>query len=199
VKFEIVPFDNKVSPKESLNVLKKVEDEGIRYITQGNSSGVAGVLIDADELRAAEDAWECVAHMTSGNDYFRLYALDALSHIAARRGARAEFARRAAEADAVGWESGPAPAKAEILYYRGLSYGYLGEIDEARRWLNSAVAFAESHKFSQTLFRAEAALRDLDTRRAEQPTRRNAPAATAPPEVRSGLEEMRRELVGSSR
>ena len=47
VKFEIVPFDNKVSPQESLNVLKKVEDQGIRYITQGNSSGVAGVLIDA--------------------------------------------------------------------------------------------------------------------------------------------------------
>ena len=36
-----MPFDNKVSPQESLNVLKKVEDQGIRYITQGNSSGVA--------------------------------------------------------------------------------------------------------------------------------------------------------------
>ena len=46
-KLEIVPFDNKVSPKESLNVLKNVEDQGIRIITQGNSSGVAGVLIDA--------------------------------------------------------------------------------------------------------------------------------------------------------
>jgi branched-chain amino acid transport system substrate-binding protein len=46
-KIEIVPFDNKVSPKESLNVLKNVIDQGIRVITQGNSSGVAGVLIDA--------------------------------------------------------------------------------------------------------------------------------------------------------
>ena len=46
-KLEIVPFDNKVSPQESLNVLKKVIDQGIRVITQGNSSGVAGVLIDA--------------------------------------------------------------------------------------------------------------------------------------------------------
>lgn len=46
-KLEIVPFDNKVSPQESLNVLKKVIDSGIRVITQGNSSGVAGVLIDA--------------------------------------------------------------------------------------------------------------------------------------------------------
>ena len=46
-KLEIVPFDNKTSPQESLNVLKKVIDSNIRYITQGNSSGVAGALIDA--------------------------------------------------------------------------------------------------------------------------------------------------------
>ena len=46
-KLEIVPFDNKTSPQESLNVLKKVIDSGIRYITQGNGSSVAGALIDA--------------------------------------------------------------------------------------------------------------------------------------------------------
>ncbi len=46
-KLEIVGFDNKVSPQESLNVLKKVIDSGIRVITQGNSSAVAGALIDA--------------------------------------------------------------------------------------------------------------------------------------------------------
>ena len=46
-KLEIVPFDNKVSPQESLNQLKRVEDEGIRYITQGNSSAVANALTDA--------------------------------------------------------------------------------------------------------------------------------------------------------
>ncbi|MBE0625435.1 MAG: branched-chain amino acid ABC transporter substrate-binding protein [Burkholderiales bacterium] len=46
-KLEVIGFDNKVSPKESLNVLKKVIDQGIRVITQGNGSSVAGVLIDA--------------------------------------------------------------------------------------------------------------------------------------------------------
>ena len=46
-KLEVVGFDNKVSPQESLNVLKKVIDSGIRYITQGNGSSVAGALIDA--------------------------------------------------------------------------------------------------------------------------------------------------------
>ena len=47
VKLEMVPFDNKVSPQETLSVLKKVIDSGIRIITQGNSSAVAGALIDA--------------------------------------------------------------------------------------------------------------------------------------------------------
>lgn len=46
-KLEIVPFDNKVSPQEALNQLKRVEDEGIRYISQGNSSAVALALSDA--------------------------------------------------------------------------------------------------------------------------------------------------------
>ena len=40
-KFEVVPFDNKGSPQESISVLKAVSDQGIRYITQGGGSGVA--------------------------------------------------------------------------------------------------------------------------------------------------------------
>jgi branched-chain amino acid transport system substrate-binding protein len=47
VKFEIVPFDGKASPQESLTQLKSVIDQGIRYVTQGNSSAVALALIDA--------------------------------------------------------------------------------------------------------------------------------------------------------
>ncbi|MEY4562466.1 MAG: hypothetical protein RLZZ618_1743 [Pseudomonadota bacterium] len=48
VKFEIIPFDNKMSGPESLNVLKAAIDQGIRYIAQGASgSGVAGALLDA--------------------------------------------------------------------------------------------------------------------------------------------------------
>ncbi|MEZ5650777.1 MAG: branched-chain amino acid ABC transporter substrate-binding protein [Burkholderiaceae bacterium] len=46
-KVEIVGFDNKVSPKESLIQLKRVIAEGIQVIFQGNSSGVANALIDA--------------------------------------------------------------------------------------------------------------------------------------------------------
>jgi branched-chain amino acid transport system substrate-binding protein len=47
VKFEVIPLDNKLSPAESLNQLKAAIDQGVRYITQGNGSSVAGALIDA--------------------------------------------------------------------------------------------------------------------------------------------------------
>ena len=46
-KFEIVPFDNKISPKESLIQLQVAIDQGITFIAQGNSSGVANALTDA--------------------------------------------------------------------------------------------------------------------------------------------------------
>ena len=47
VKFEMVSFDNKLSPTESLNALKAALDQGVRYIAQGNGSSVAGALIEA--------------------------------------------------------------------------------------------------------------------------------------------------------
>ncbi len=44
---EVVGFDNKASPQESLIVLKSVIDQGYRYIAQGNGSGAALALLDA--------------------------------------------------------------------------------------------------------------------------------------------------------
>lgn len=46
-KIEVVGFDNKGSPQESLSILKTVIDKGFRYITQGNGSGVGLALLDA--------------------------------------------------------------------------------------------------------------------------------------------------------
>jgi branched-chain amino acid transport system substrate-binding protein len=46
-KLEVVEFDNKGSPQESINVLKAATDRGIRFITQGGGSGVALALVDA--------------------------------------------------------------------------------------------------------------------------------------------------------
>ena len=50
-KVEIVPFDNKINPQESLIQAQKAIDAGIRFITQGNGSSVAAAL---DRLRRQE-------------------------------------------------------------------------------------------------------------------------------------------------
>jgi branched-chain amino acid transport system substrate-binding protein len=47
VKFDVVAFDNKASPQESLNVLKAAIDQGFRYVAQGNGSGAAAAILDA--------------------------------------------------------------------------------------------------------------------------------------------------------
>lgn len=46
-KLEVVSFDNKMSPKESLIQLQIAIDQGIRFIAQGNSSGAANALTGA--------------------------------------------------------------------------------------------------------------------------------------------------------
>jgi branched-chain amino acid transport system substrate-binding protein len=46
-KVELLSFDNKVDPQESLIALKKALDDGARYIFQGNGSGVALAITDA--------------------------------------------------------------------------------------------------------------------------------------------------------
>lgn len=46
-KLELLSFDNKVNPQESLIQLKRAIDDGARYVVQGNGSGVALALTDA--------------------------------------------------------------------------------------------------------------------------------------------------------
>src|ERR1700674_4423349 len=46
-KIEVLAYDNKVSPQESLIMLKKAIDEGARIIMQGNGSSVAHAITDA--------------------------------------------------------------------------------------------------------------------------------------------------------
>jgi len=45
--FEVVGFDNKASPQESLSQLKSAIDQGYRYVIQGNGSAAAAALLDA--------------------------------------------------------------------------------------------------------------------------------------------------------
>jgi branched-chain amino acid transport system substrate-binding protein len=46
-KIELLSFDNKVNPQESLIQLKKAIDEGARYIVQGNGSSIALAITEA--------------------------------------------------------------------------------------------------------------------------------------------------------
>lgn len=47
VKFEIVGFDNKGSPQDTVNSLTAASDQGFRYVSQQNGSGAALALADA--------------------------------------------------------------------------------------------------------------------------------------------------------
>ncbi len=47
VHVQVVGFDNKGSPQESLNTLKAAIDQGFRYVTQGNGSGAGLAILDA--------------------------------------------------------------------------------------------------------------------------------------------------------
>ena len=46
VKFEIVSFDNKLSPQETVNSLQAAIDQGVRYVAQGTGSGPAAAIVD---------------------------------------------------------------------------------------------------------------------------------------------------------
>jgi branched-chain amino acid transport system substrate-binding protein len=46
VKFEVVSFDNKLSPQETVSQLQAAIDQGIRYVFQGTGTGPATAIID---------------------------------------------------------------------------------------------------------------------------------------------------------
>ncbi len=62
-KLEVVVFDNKGSPQDSLIAFQSVVDQGIRFITQGNGSGVAGALIEAVNKHNARNPDKTVLYL----------------------------------------------------------------------------------------------------------------------------------------
>ena len=161
--------------------------------------GFAWILKELGDIDAAEDAY-AVARETADDFYYRLYAYDGYAHMAALRGDPAAFDVRATECDQLGWDDGPATAKAEILYFRGVGHALLGRRDEARSWLGKAVAFAEHHAFEVVLENARAALSELpnegfEARLAQQ--KQPPIPRTAPHDVRDGLRALRNEVVGA--
>ncbi len=54
-QLEVVATDNKLSPQESLTLLGRAIDDGIRYVVQGDGSSVAAALIDGIEKNNARN------------------------------------------------------------------------------------------------------------------------------------------------
>ncbi len=55
VKFEVIGIDNKLSPQETTGALRSAQDQGARYVMQGNGSGPALAIIDALEKNNARN------------------------------------------------------------------------------------------------------------------------------------------------
>ena len=62
-KLEIVPFDNKSSPQDSVLQLKAAIDQGIQYVTQGNGSNVAHALVDTLAKHNARNPAQAVVYL----------------------------------------------------------------------------------------------------------------------------------------
>ncbi len=60
---EIVPFDNKISAKETLIQLKNAIGQGIQYVAQGQSSGVASALSSAIQKHNKRNPDKRVVHL----------------------------------------------------------------------------------------------------------------------------------------
>lgn len=174
------------------------EDEQGRL---GALQDLASVLVDLEALDAAEDAYTIVAARIRHRDY-RIMALDGLAYVAALKGDRETFRKRAGALEELEWRETVSPDFAgQILFYRGLAHRALGELDEARRWLEEAIRFGEEHGLGREVIRADAALEELDAPEKVETTgkgRASGPPADPPLEVCEGLRKMRRDLVTAS-
>lgn len=63
IKFEVQAADNKLSPQESLSILKSAIDSGVRYVAQGNGSGVGVPLQQAVQKHNERNPDEAVLYM----------------------------------------------------------------------------------------------------------------------------------------
>jgi len=63
VKFEVIGIDNKLSPQETTSALRSAQDQGARYVMQGNGSGPALAIIDAIEKNNARNPGKEMLYM----------------------------------------------------------------------------------------------------------------------------------------
>jgi len=63
VKFEVIGIDNKLSPQETTSALRSAQDQGARYVMQGNGSGPALAIMDAIEKNNARNPGKELLYM----------------------------------------------------------------------------------------------------------------------------------------
>jgi tetratricopeptide (TPR) repeat protein len=172
---------------------------------------LAGCLVKMGELDAAEDSYAVVAERVKLPDW-RFASLENLAHISALRGHRETFEERAWRADEANWrEEASVAVHAQILQYRAMSWGALGETERARAWFVRARDYAQEHGINQVYFEVESAIAEMDQNERAAPDRasrvstRQTQAEAAPTEpglsqteldeIRGGIGAMRRELA----
>ncbi len=62
-EIEIVQFDNKLNPQEAIVQLHRAIDQGIRFVLQGQSSGIALALIDAINKNNARNPGDRILYL----------------------------------------------------------------------------------------------------------------------------------------
>ncbi len=157
---------------------------------------LSGVLRESGELSAARNGYTVVAGQVAGLEY-RVLALDALAFIAALQGDPEEHDRIRGEMELGRWQELSPVYRAQVLFFRGLSNRALGRREEAREWLEEALATAEAHGLSKLVFDVEEALAD---EKGTQPPSFETWTPGSPwgeeiAGVRQGLQEMRAALT----
>lgn len=160
---------------------------------------LADVFLRSGQLDSAESAFRVVASRTEIADV-RILALDALSHLAARRGDLAEFQSRLDRLSEENLEDASVEARAQILLYRGKSFLALGEPDVARRWFERSLRFAEEHGVSRIVIEAEEACQALDERKQDRLLETELPEPTPKTmsELRKPLADLREARAGAA-
>jgi tetratricopeptide (TPR) repeat protein len=159
---------------------------------------VAGLLLELDEARLAEQAYQ-VALEHLEEPYFRLFALDGYAHAAALQGDRQLYEARSIRLDQEDWRVGGPDFEGQVYLYRGRAWEQLGKPARARSWFERALALAESHGLAKTLFEAQGGLDRLNRGAvAGPPASPERLTATAAASMVGRLERVDRRLAGAT-
>ncbi len=125
-------------------------------------SDLAELLAEGGALGSAEDAYSVVIHRTR-SAALRALATAGRASVAAIRGNAVLFIEWIRRGDVEDWQSLPPSFRAQIALDRGVAYRIMGQVEEAKYWLERARDDAEAHRLHQVAYKAETEISALDT------------------------------------